>query len=377
MTATGIISLALLAASVGAVPPTPVNLVDSMDHWTQTGGSEGSFVLEEGVLSLREADGIPGELLTRADFENFELEFEFNVASWRATGLYIHAPRNRQYRAGLELELSGHPKEHDSPFTTGAVFRRIAPLVNARKKPGEWNTCHIRMDWPVLRVTMNDQIVQDVDLEAAGLGHTLRRGALGFQNFGQDALQVRNMVLTPLLNSENGIVMPADELLTGWTIADGEAKWVGENGLIRGSDGNGHLVFNAVCTDFDFRCYLRTSAATTNGGIHFRWPEDNSHTGQEMQIYDVPGAVMATGSLYGIARCDDALIRPGEWMLVQIIARGSHVRTYIDGRKAAESFYNVTLRNPGRMALQMHSKGWIEFKELVLVPRDPKEATDE
>ncbi|MFO7973991.1 MAG: DUF1080 domain-containing protein [Candidatus Hydrogenedentota bacterium] len=368
-----ILTLACAVTALGAAPTAPLNLLDSMDHWTQLGGSKGSFVLEEGVLSLRKADGTPGELLTKADFENFELDFEFNVASWRATGLYFHAPRNRQYRAGLELELSGHPKEHDSPFTTGAIFRRLAPEVNARKKPGEWNTCRIHMDWPHLRVTMNDQLVQDVDLEAAGLGFTLRRGAIGFQNSGQDALQVRNMVLTPLPDSENGIVMPTDPELTGWTVADGEAKWVGENGVIRASGGNGHLVFNAVCTDFDFRCYLRSSAATTNGGIHFRWPEDNSHKGQEVQIYDVPGAVMPTGSLYGIARCDDALLRPGEWMLIEIIARGSHVTTYIDGRKAAETFYNLTKRNPGRMALQMHSQGWIEFKDLVLVPKDSKD----
>ncbi len=372
MTWHAVISALSILSAFGAAADGPVNLLDSLEHWTQSGGSEGSFVLDAGTLNLKKADGVPGELLTTADYENFDLSFEFNVASWTDTGLYLHAPRNRQYRAGLELELSGHPKEHDTPYTTGALFRHMAPLVSARNKPGEWNTCQVRMDWPRVQVTMNGQTVQDVDLDAAGLGHTLRRGALGFQNSGQDALQVRNMMLTPLPDSEHGMVLAADEALTGWTMAGGEATWVGAQGILRGADGNGHLVHEAVCTDFDFRCYLRTSAPTTNGGIHFRWPEDNSHSGQEVQIYDVPAAVMPTGSIYGIARCDDALLRPGEWMLVQIIARGSHVTTYIDGRKAAESFYNVTVRNPGRMALQMHSAGWIEFKDLVLVPKEPQ-----
>jgi hypothetical protein len=271
--------------------------------------------------------------------------------------------------------LSGHPKEHDSPFTTGAVFRRLAPKTNARKKPGEWNTCRVRMDWPQLKVVMNDQVVQDVDLDEAGLGHLLRRGPFGFQNFGQDALQVRNMTLTPLPDTENGIVLPADEALTGWTIADGEAKWAGDGSVIRASDGNGHLVYEAVCKDFDFRCCLRTSAAATNGGVHFRWPEDGRGKGQEMQIYNVTGAVMPTGSIYGIARSDDYLIRPGEWMLIQIIGRGPRVTTYIDGQKAAET-HDLSIVNPGRMALQMHSKGWIEFKDLVLVPKDPEEQPD-
>ncbi len=370
MTLPVVLTVVAAFTTLGAAAEAPVNLLESLEHWTRSGGSEGSFVLDAGTLSLKKADGVPGELLTTADFENFDLSFEFNVASWTATGLYLHAPRNRQYRAGLELELSGHPTEHDTPYSTGALFRHIAPLVNARNKPGEWNTCQVRLDWPRLQVTMNGQTVQDVDLEAAGLGHTLRRGALGFQNSGQDALQVRNMTLTPLPDSEHGIVLAADEALTGWTVADGAATWTGGQGVIRASDGNGHLVHEAVCTDFDFRCYLRSSAATTNGGIHFRWPVDNSHAGQEVQIYDVPAAVMPTGSIYGIARCDDALVRPGEWMLVQIIARGFHVTTYIDGRKAAESFYNVTIRNAGRMGLQMHSEGWIEFKDLVLAPKD-------
>ncbi len=372
MTWHALVAVVLALTAPGAAANAAIELLDSMEHWTQAGGSEGSFVLDAGTLSLKKAEGLPGELLTVADSENFDLRFEFNVASWTATGLYLHAPRNRQYRAGLEVELSGHPTERDTPYTTGAIFRRLAPRVNARKKPGEWNTCEIHMDWPQLRVTMNGQTVQDVDLEAAGLGYTLRRGAIGFQNSGQDALQVRNMTLSPRPDSEHGIVLPTDEALTGWTVANGEASWAAADGILRGADGNGHLVHEAVCTDFDFRCYFRSSAATTNGGIHFRWPEDNSHYGQEVQIYDVPAAVMPTGSIYGIARCDDALIRPGEWMLMQIIGRGSHVTTYIDGRKAVESFYHVTVRNPGRIALQMHSVGWIEFKDLVLVPKDPR-----
>ena len=348
----------------------PIDLLDSMDHWVQVGGSEGSFVLEDGVLSLHAAELIPGELLTKDDYENFELSFEFNVASWRATGLYFSAPRNRQYRAGLELEISGHPSEKDSPYTTGAIYRRLAPLANARNNPGEWNTCHIRMDWPHLYVTMNEQVVQDVNLEDVGLGHVLRRGAIGFENFGQDALQVRNMVLTPLPDSENGIILAGDEDLTGWTVAPGDATWSGGDGVIRGSDGDGHLVHEAVSRDFDFRCYVRTSAATANGGILFRWPEDDSHRGHEVQVYDVAGAVMPTGSIYDIVRSDDSLIRPGEWMLIQIVARGPRVTTYIDGRKAAETLDSVTRLNPGRIAVQMHSQGWVEYKDLVLVPKD-------
>ena len=110
-----LVPVVLALSAPGVAADGPLELLGSMERWAQSGGSEGSFVLDAGTLSLKKAEGLPGELLTAADYENFELRFEFNVASWTATGLYLHAPRNRQYPAGLELELSGHPTGHDTP----------------------------------------------------------------------------------------------------------------------------------------------------------------------------------------------------------------------------------------------------------------------
>lgn len=359
----------LAVAFSGAADEGWVSLLDSMDPWERVGGTDESFRLREGELTLQKTGQEPSELLTRIDYENFELTFEFRVTSWTASGLFIHAPRNRAYRAGLEFELSGHPSERGSVYSTGALFRHAAPLADPAKEPGEWNACRIEVDWPRLRAHINDVLVQDLDLTAVeGLRHALRRGALGFQNAGQGTMTVRDLRLRTLPDSEKGLRMIPENGLDGWSVMDGEATWQVQDGVLRSADGNGHLRHEGIFGDFDLRVYFRTSATTTNGGVYFRWPpEGQPGYGQEVQIYDVIASVMPTGSLYGIARAEDSLIRPGEWMLLQISARGPHVTTRIDGMKAVETD-QVVKTEPGHIVLQMHSEGWIEYKDMTLVP---------
>jgi len=368
-----IMAWAVLAVLVpGADERKSPNLLDSMESWERQGGQQASFQIADGHLFVRRAGREPAALLTHRNFENFKLDFEYKIDEWGESGLFLHAPRNGAFRAGLEIELANHYGGSPTPYSAGAVFRRQAPKTIPVKPSGQWNRVQVLMDFPKLAVHINGQLVQDLDLSAhETLRYSLRRGAIGFQNLGW-GMEVRNLTLQPLPPKEHAIALFNGKDLTGWEVEIGKAKWEVRDGAIVGSDGDGYLRHEMQFEDFDLRMYIRTSPAA-NGGVYFRWLayEPFGDRGHEIQILDLPGAVTATGSIYGIARGNDLLITPGQWELLQISVRGKQAVTHLNGVKCAESDSLKHVR-PGHITLQMHrGKESIAFKELLLTPAEP------
>ncbi|GJM27306.1 MAG: hypothetical protein DHS20C16_37210 [Phycisphaerae bacterium] len=342
---------------------------DMPEAWDVNGADDQTAEFKRGVLTLSGTAHRPLAYFSAQDFENFDLTFEFKVYKWCASGLMIHGPRNGAYRAGIEIELSGHPDHKGDVYSTGAIFRVKAPEAIVPNTEKQWRTCRVRMAWPQLFVQIDDAIVQNVNFEnEPALAGTLRRGAVGFlHNSGE--LNVRNFSLSPLPDTEGHVTMFNGRDLDGWTKLDGPATFEVVDGVIRASGGNGYLQYDAMVQNFDLRMYVRTSPGA-NGGVFFRWQrEDGGDRGTEIQIWDVIGGVMPTASVYGIARADDALITPGEWQLLQISARDGRCTTYLNGVKAAETDALPYIRK-GYIVLQMHSQGWIDFRDPILVLKD-------
>ena len=342
----------------------------SRSHWEQIGGSETSFELAGGQLSLQRGENEPSALLTENDFENFELSFDFLLGKWCESGLYIHAPRNGAFRAGLEVALSSQSGTQDPRFLQGAISGVRAPQNEVAREANVWHTFAAHMDWPRLHVQIDGVVVQDLDLSAdEQLRDTLRRGAIGFQNNGY-AASFRNFTLTPLPESaaESPLFNGTD--LTGWTVASGEAQWSVEDGVLVARDGDGYLRHEMLVQDFRLRAYIRTSPLA-NGGIFFRWsPDDPEDRGYEIQILDVPGTDEPTGSIYSHARGEDLALTPGQWELIQIIAEGGNVRTYVNGIPSA-SAGDLEVVRKGHIVLQMHrTRARIEFKDVTIEPLD-------
>jgi len=347
-----------------------LDLLQDPSAWEQVGGSKDSFVFSEGALLSQWSGHEPGAILTREDYENFDLIFDFKMGHWCQSGLLIHAPRNGAFRAGLEVEIADNAGGSPSPFVAGAIFERVAPRQVTVKPYDEWNTCRVHMDWPKLVVHINEVIVQELDLsKEESLRYCLRRGAIGFQHLGFP-LEIRNLKIQPLPDKEKGIILFNGKDLTGWHVVKGDSVWEVKDGAIVGSLANGYLGHEAVCQDFDLRAMIRTSPAS-NGGIFFRWlPGSLDDRGNEVQILDVPGSDMVTGSIYGLDRGNDLAITPGQWELLQLSVRGSHAITHVNGLKCAETDRLTAIR-PGNIVLQMHkTQSWVAFKDLVLVPQD-------
>lgn len=347
----------------------PLALLEDASAWERVGGTATSFEFGDGTLRIQQGGGEPSAILTKENYENFDLQFEFKYHEWEESGLFLHVPSNGAWRAGIEIELADHAGEAPDPYRAGAIFRHVPPRVVAVKESGAWNTCQVHMDWPRLRVEINGQVVQDLDLSAhPRLRHTLRRGRIGFQNNLGWGMNIRNLTLTPLPDSAPAIEMFNGENLDGWRpVRNKRAWWTVEGGVLRGKGGNGYLQYVHPCEDFALQLYYRSSSSA-NGGVFFRWMDDDSDRGNEVQILDVPGAGMVSGSIYGFVRGRDDIFNPGEWNLLQVFVEGNRAVTYINGHKSAETDALEKIR-PGHITLQMHRDGaMIDWKELVLMP---------
>ena len=359
--------LLFVALTVNA---TPQRLLEDPENWEHHGGTATSFVIQEGELRIQQGQGEPSAILSREEYENFTLDFEFNYHQWEESGLFLHVPWNGAYRAGIEIELADHEGDAPDPFRAGAIFRHVAPKAVAVHQPGMWNTCKVTMDWPQLHVEINEVVVQDINLEThPRLRHTLRRGRIGFQNNLGWGMNIRNLVLNPLSDTAPAINMFNGADLTGWTpVRNKRAWWTVKDGALHSTGGNGYLQFERSVQDFSLSLYYRCSSSA-NGGVFFRWMSDDSDRGNEIQILDVPGVGMPSGSIYGFMRGRDDIFSPGEWNLLQVFADGNEVTTYINGHTSAHTDKIDKIRS-GHVTLQSHRDGAsIEWKDFVLTPR--------
>lgn len=367
-------AVALAATALPTPAAAAARLLEQPEAWEQLRGSERSFQFRDGEILTRSTGEEPSTLLTIEDYENFAASFEFTLSRWGQSGFYIHAPRlHNALRAAIKVQLADRRGGPPPLFETGALHGRVAPRVNPLREAGEWNTCEIYMDWPRLRVVINDEVVQDLDLSAhPETKYGLRRGAIGFQNDGSTT-RIRNLEVTRLPDTLEYHTLFDGETLDGWEVVRGAVEWSVREGAIYAENGDGYLRNEVVAEDFDLRLRYRTSRRA-NGGVFFRWPDYDPETGpdrgHEIQIYDSDEAVMPTGSVYAVERGNDLAFRPEEWNLLHIVVRGDRAVTLVNGIPSADTDQLRVVR-PGHICLQMHSRNaWIEYTDFTLIVLD-------
>jgi len=161
--------------------------------------------------------------------------------------------------------------------------------------------------------------------------------------------------------------------LTGW---DGDAKlWKVENGEIVGrSPGIKHNEFlksHIAAGDFRLTLKVKLTPNSGNSGVQFRTealaggdvkgPQADIGEGYWGKLYEENGRGMLSD------KSGEAHIKPGEWNDYEIVAAGSKVRTFLNG-KACVDLDDPKGPQRGIFAFQIHSGGPMEvrFKEIRL-----------
>ena len=166
------------------------------------------YQVQDGVLFCTKEDG--GNLYTEKEYANFVLRFEFKLEPNSNNGVGIRAPRegDAAYQ-GIELQVlddSGSDYQALQPYQYhGSVYGVVAAKRGAQKPVGEWNTQEVVVDGRHIKVTLNDKVIVDTNLDDVkdpavlkahpGLART--KGHIGFLGHGT-RVEFRNIRIKEL-----------------------------------------------------------------------------------------------------------------------------------------------------------------------------------
>lgn len=102
---------------------------------------------ENGVLAFVPGEG-GGDLITREQFGDFELELEWKASPGGNSGIFYRATEQYDeiYWSAAEyqvLDNAGHPDGRSALTSAGANYALYAPAVDASRPAGEWNHARI------------------------------------------------------------------------------------------------------------------------------------------------------------------------------------------------------------------------------------------
>jgi hypothetical protein len=154
--------------------------------------------VEKGVLHGGEPRGT--WLMSEKEYGDFVLEFEFKLGERGNSGCALRAPMHGDPAFdGLEVQMADfryNPEAKDSELT-GGIYRAIAPKKQIYK-PTDWNKYQITLFGSRMRVVLNGETIQDLDLSeqnetvkrhdgkpAPSLKERPRIGHIGFQELSR------------------------------------------------------------------------------------------------------------------------------------------------------------------------------------------------
>jgi len=106
---------------------------------------------------------------TKGQFKDFDLRLEYKIVKNGNSGVYL--------RGRIEVQiLDSYGKKEVSQQDNGAIYGKVAPLVNASKPAGEWNLLETSYVGDTLNVSLNGMPIH-TDLKITELtGGALRGG---------------------------------------------------------------------------------------------------------------------------------------------------------------------------------------------------------
>jgi hypothetical protein len=167
-------------------------------------GPDTAWTVTDGVLRSGKNRGT--WLVSDKEYADFVLEFEVKLGELGNSGVALRAPlKGDPAFDGMELQFADYRYNMDAKDSelTGGIYRAIAPRRQVYK-PTAWNSCRVELKGDHLKVTLNGEVIQDVDLtkfdqpvkrhdgsNAPPVKDRPRQGRIGFQHLSRDAVPVQ------------------------------------------------------------------------------------------------------------------------------------------------------------------------------------------
>ena len=166
---------------------TPLFNGKDLTGWKTTG----NWVVEPGnVVTIKPRKGEHGwkrfadYIMTKRKYGNFVLKLDFKFEKRGNSGVFMRvADPLLPVTTGFELQiLDTHGVEKPGKHDGGGIIATSAPSKNMMKPAGEWNQYIIFLKDSRLKVTLNGEQIQDLDISKTDLKDRPAKGFIGFQD---------------------------------------------------------------------------------------------------------------------------------------------------------------------------------------------------
>jgi len=132
--------------------------ISSLDNWRgyKKDAVPEQWVVEDGAIYLTGGGG--GDLITREQYESFDLTMEWKISPKGNSGVMYHVSETDgpTYFTGPEMQvLDNVVANGDLLHSAGADYALHAPEADNTKPVGEWNTARMRVDGPQVTYWLN------------------------------------------------------------------------------------------------------------------------------------------------------------------------------------------------------------------------------
>ncbi len=142
----------------------------SMEHWRnfRQAGLSPRWIVKDGAMVKTKRGG---DIITKEQYENFDLKLEWKIAEGGNSGIFILANETaadrKIYSRAPEIQLldnERHPDNKPASHRSGSLYDMIAAPAQSQKPAGEWNTLRILFSNRHLQVWQNGVVAVDVKL---------------------------------------------------------------------------------------------------------------------------------------------------------------------------------------------------------------------
>lgn len=395
----------------------------STDHWRsykKDSFPEKGWIIEDGALKVT-AGGGGGDIISKEQYGDFELELDFKVAPGANSGIMYRVTEafDWPWMTGPEYQILDDAKHNDGKNTltsVGAVYALYAAKADKKvNPPGEWNTARIRLQDGTLTHALNGETVVECRVDGQewkdkiaaskfssmpGFG-IQARGHIALQDHGDDVwfrnIRVRDLdgkpgAAAPISPKGRGEVLFNGTDLTGWTVfssSDPGATpvWSVKDGvMVCAGNPAGYIKTESAYTDFVLTLEWRWNPETKaggNSGVLLRvngedkvWPrsvEAQLHSGNAGDFWNIGEMAMtvdpARANGRNTKKMTDAEKPVGEWNRYVISCVGDTITLKINGQLVNEA--TGVERIAGPIALQSEGTE-IHFRNIAVVPVQSK-----
>ena len=143
----------------------------SLDEWRnfKSDSTSAAWEMQDGMLTFNGEEG--GDLITRDQYDNFELEMEWKISEGGNSGLMFHVVEgdtvDATYYSGPEYQLldnERHPDAKIEKHRAGDNYDLQKSTVETVKPAGEWNTTRLIVDDGKVEHYLNGEKVVEYEL---------------------------------------------------------------------------------------------------------------------------------------------------------------------------------------------------------------------